>query len=662
MGLRPLAVVAVALLTALAGSSSIASAETQALPLAFHDGPGNVRSMCLQGQHVPIAAHLWVPSKGWGSIADTGNIWSVENVQMRKSGNVTIWTGQFSAGKNRFDYRQAARETGGTVHLSASVTSRTSAPLEGVYFVVTLPIEVFAGGQCSLSLNGVEQGSAELPVDKPPEPHLLWATGDGAEIRNADSSLVLDVGFGRKSDDFWIQDDREWGGDAYQLLFEFHDGSLPAGESASIAATLRLAGSPDKTPAHLKIYPASSRYLFDGCGGNFHYEVESPQTRHNLDTLRVAWARHVMRLRQWEPRNDNESPDVTNWEYLASRAGEGSDIERDLLLMKELQGRGAPLIATVWNLPKWLHPKPGTTLPAAAWPEALECIGSYLAYAKNQYGVEPEYFSFNEPDCGVYVLFSSRGHRDAIKKVGAHFARIGLKTRLLLGDTCTAQGGAAYALPAASDPEAMKYVGAAAFHSWGGASPSEYGEWADLAELHGLPLLVTEVGSDAGAWMFPGYIQTFGYAIDDLRNYMELLLYARPRGTLLWEYTSDYGLFDQAGSRLVPTARYWFVKHLGNLTPESAIGLETASDIDDVLFVAFRGESTSGTRYVLHVANLGATRSAQISGLPASTQTLDAVRSGPAGGMIRLPPVPVRSGTADVSLPALSLLTLSGGD
>ncbi len=104
------------------------------------------------------------------------------------------------------------------------------------------------------------------------------------------------------------------------------------------------------------------------------------------------------------------------------------------------------------------------------------------------------------------------------------------------------------------------------------------------------------------------------------------------------------------------------MKHLSNLTPESAVALETAADLDDVLSAAFRGESTSRTLYVLHIADLGAARPPQISGLPSSVQSLDAARSRPAGGFVRLLAFVVRASEAEVDLWPLCLFTLSGGD
>ena len=186
------------------------------------------------------------------------------------------------------------------------------------------------------------------------------------------------------------------------------------------------------------------------------------------------------------------------------------------------------------------------------WPELLESIGSYLQYAKRQYGVEPDLFSFNEANIGVDVLLTAEEHRDAIKRIGAHFERLGLRTKMLLADATGPRGTVRYALPAAADPAAVRYCGAVGFHSWGGGSPSDYAAWGDLAKRLGLPLLVTELGVDAAAWRNRAY-DTYAYAVREMQMYQELLLYARPQGTMQWEFTSDYGIVDepQDGGRLV---------------------------------------------------------------------------------------------------------------
>lgn len=62
-----------------------------------------------------------------------------------------------------------------------------------------------------------------------------------------------------------------------------------------------------------------------------------------------------------------------------------------------------------------------------------------------------------------------------------------------------ARGTYTYCLPAANDSEAVQYIGAVAFHSWGGASPKDYRAWSDLADRLKLPLLDTELGVDLRA-------------------------------------------------------------------------------------------------------------------------------------------------------------------
>ena len=116
------------------------------------------------------------------------------------------------------------------------------------------------------------------------------------------------------------------------------------------------------------------------------------------------------------------------------------------------------------------------------------------------------------------------------------------------------------------------------FHSWGGGTPEQYAAWGDLAEWLGLPLLVTELGVDAAAWRGRTY-DSFHYGLREVRMYQELLLDARPQGTMQWEFT------------------------------------------------AFAGEREGRRVYTLHLANLGVGREVTIQGLPEDGRPLRAVRT-----------------------------------
>jgi hypothetical protein len=222
---------------------------------------------------------------------------------------------------------------------------------------------------------------------------------------------------------------------------------------------------------------------------------------------------------------------------------------------------------------------------------------------------------------------------------------------MLLGDVHAPRGTEAFVAPATADPEAMRYVGAVAFHSWGGATPAQYSAWGDLAERLELPLLVAELGTDAAAWRGRGY-DSFWYGLGEARMYQELLLHARPQGAMYWEFTADYSLL---GPNLAPTQRYWLTRHFTNLTPPMSKALLTASDQPKVLFTAFRG----GGQYVFHLVNSGAARQVRIEGVPSEAGPFGGVRTGEVESFVAFLPEAASGGVLTLTLPERSLVTLS---
>jgi hypothetical protein len=131
-----------------------------------------------------------------------------------------------------------------------------------------------------------------------------------------------------------------------------------------------------------------------------------------------------------------------------------------------------------------------------------------------------------------------------------------------------------------------------------------------------------------------------------------------------WEFTSDYGLVAEekgpdGASRLVPHARFHFVRHFCNLTPPKADALGAASDHPQVLFTAFRGQAGGKPVLTLHIANLAGDRPARLTGLPAGLGPLRAVRTSADESFEELPPVALEDGAADLTLARQSLLTLT---
>lgn len=626
------------------------------------DGNGNITALHAQGEQLEARVGLRIPLKGWARFIGT---WDARNIERGREQGRTAWSGrlELEPGKT-YRYEQTLLETpeGATVDLK--VTAEADVAIEGVYLWIDVPIANFAGGLCDLG----DGNQTTMPVEKPENRHFARATTNYLSMTDAKGSTEVRFNFDRAIP-ITVQDTREWSGRDYSAFCQLAP-SLAAGESTALKVTISFTTQPDTSPATLTLDATKVRYRLHGFGGNYCFGIESPITQYTLANLRQAWARTEMTAYEWEPENDNEDPATTNWEYLKSQDKPGSNLRREFELAKQIQDMGIPYVISIWGMPMWIYDPPATTvrggrrkIAADKWDEALECIGSYLVYARDQYGVEPDLFSFNEANIGVDVWLTAEEHKEAIKRIGAHFERLGLKTKMLLADATGPRGTHTYAEPAANDPEALKYCGAVAFHSWGGASAREYAAWADLAERLNMPLLVTEVGTDAGAWRSAAY-DSFHYAIGEVRMYQELLLYARPQGTMQWEFTSDYGIckVEKAADgtpTVVPTVRFHFVRHFCNLTPLNSDALETSSDHEKVLFTAFAGDDNGVRVLTLHIANTGAQRKATLKGLPRDVTRLRVVITDETRGFAEQEPLTPRDGVVELELPALSLTTLT---
>lgn len=422
--------------------------------------------------------------------------------------------------------------------------------------------------------------------------------------------------------------------------------------------------TPESTPATARIEVDKPRGKLHGFGGNYCFGIESPVAAYTLENLRHAWARTEMTLTEWEPGNDDADAGTMNWQYFEAQDKPDSNLRREFEMMQSLTSKGIPYVTSIWWLPEWMLADPDMKprsehrrrVGTGKWQELLESVGSYLLYAKKKYGTEPDLFSFNEANIGVYVLFDPEEHRDAIKSFGAYFRKLGLKTRLLLADATGPDGTFSYALPAANDPEALQYCGAVAFHSWGGTTPERYRRWGEVAEWLGLPLLVAEAGVDAGAHRQRRY-DSFDYGLREVKQYQDLLEHARPQGILYWEYTSDYGLLkvirEGKTSQVEPTARFHFMRHWANLTPRNSDNLITQSNHEKVRVTAFRGAAG----LAVHIANLGPARELSLEGLPAGTYRQ--VVTTETQGFAERARVEAGGQTTRLALPGRALVTLT---
>jgi len=637
----------------------------------YTEGSGRIYGVGYDGDMLALGSDVVIVGPKWIDLAGMA-AWNVSDVGYSETNGAKQWTGRIHVTQDRgCRYRQILQESNGLVSVDMSVTAEADIPTEGIYLFLGLPLEAFAGGRCEARGTNGQPVRATMPRSKPTDPRFLLVDTDHVTVTDVSRRMRVDISFD-KPRGVTIQDEREWNVSRYALFTRLSQAPvLRKGETASIRFGIQLEGKADHAAVQLSMERAGGLYTLDGFGGNFVYQLSSPVTRFNLDSLRIAWGRTQMSLTDWEPENDDASPTNTQWQVLEARDVPGSTLRHEFVLAQELTKKGIPYVVSIWDLPEWMYADPGRgkdvfgrRIAPEKWDELLESIGSYLLYAKRQYSAEPDLFSFNECREGVRVQLSAEEHRDAIQRIGAHLEGLELKTKMLLADNASPGDTESYAAPTVADAEAMRHVGAVAVHSWGGATPAQYGAWSELAKKIEKPLLISELGTDALAWHTPWQFRTFHYALDELRMVQEILLHARPQGTMEWELTGDYAVADvrkegNGSETVVPGWRYAFIKHFCNLTPLKARALGTQSSQSNVLFTAFVGKEGDAPVYTLHIANLGPSREAVLSGLPRTVLSLRMIVTTEQDMFKEMAPVPVRRGKLSVNLPAQSLLTLT---
>jgi len=599
-----------------------------------------------------VRSDVRVPLKGWSR---TSSLSGAQNVKQAAAGDRRTWSATL-ADRNgpAVQIEQSVRDEAGKLSFDITATGMQDGNIEGVLFSIRLPTEQFAGGMLAAGEQPVK-----LPATLPAESVVWSGTAPSLRFTDARGKAAVRVELTGPMK-VTVQDNRKWS-DEFVANVYVHGGNLPKGQTARGQIRIWAEGEVDTSPARVTVDARQARYRLIGIGGNYCFSIESPVTRYTLENLKVAAARTEMSLRMWEAVNVGGDGLGSDWKEFAKADVPLSRLRREFELMAELTRKKIPFTTSIWRMPGWMtegasdRDAAKRRIPESQWGDVLQSVGSYLVYAKEKYGAEPDYFSFNEPDIGIDILFTAEAHRDAIKRFGERFEKLGLKTKLILGDVANARGTDKYCLPTANDAAAMKYVGAVAFHSWNGASPQQYAAWGDLAERLKRPLLVNEAGVDPSAWR-GGKYRYFAYAMRDMVHYQELLLHARPQSVIYWEFTSDYSLMEgEERGRDAVTERLSLQKHWCNLTPAASEALGVSCDNGGILATAFR----NGGGYTIHLANPKWNRAVTVEGLPAEVKELKVVRTARGELYRKLQTVNAADGKVAVELPAESLTTLT---
>ena len=360
----------------------------------------------------------------------------------------------------------------------------------------------------------------------------------------------------------------------------------------------------------------------DVTGGNFinvfsgTTEPLEPVSTYNLEYLDVRVARVRMTLEAWEPENDDDDPNHINWDAFQDTEFNHATFR----LMQELQSRGTEIIASSWDLPDWLvsDPSKGNQrfVPYENYPEMVETIVAWLLMARDDYGVEPDFVSFNEPDVGAYISIAPFEAIMLIEQAGKRFDELGIKTKWLIADTSNIDGSVAYARSVLKNETIHPYLGVFANHSWDSDSPdSDYLEVRDYALENRLEVWCTETGSNAFSWQKPEKFLTYEYAVELARIYSRVLKLTGTTTILYWEMMGqDYWINN--GTQPYPS--FHVIRQLGEQIPAGSVIVETSNNTDDFFSVAVQAP----THFALFMVNAGEEiLSIHVEGLPEGNYT-----------------------------------------
>jgi O-glycosyl hydrolase len=275
-----------------------------------------------------------------------------------------------------------------------------------------------------------------------------------------------------------------------------------------------LAETPDR--AHITLQPSEHHQFIQGFGvnytGPYFRDDQKPMFDLLIKDLGATMFRVVPYLvySNWEETNDNDDPNVMNWEYYNDRYSTPI-FEATWNGLRFLNSRGIrPVIALMGPVPDWMlddHWSPPKhkvcqadskqrALKPAMYDEFAEMVVSMAMYARMKAHVDFDYLSpFNETDC--YPPEGPRIDPEEAPKVLAAVARRLKKEGL--GDIQLTPADQAvitndYISPILANPELMKQVGAFTLHTYGENSVGPNVERVKSSAYPNVPVWLTEYG------------------------------------------------------------------------------------------------------------------------------------------------------------------------
>lgn len=258
---------------------------------------------------------------------------------------------------------------------------------------------------------------------------------------------------------------------------------------------------------------------------------------------------------------------------------------------------------SVWRVPDELVENPEAHNKRRIKPEhysdVIDMIEAFLVEMK-RYGVDVDYFSFNESNGGYMTLFTPEETIEFIKLAGPRFKKAGLKTIFLWGDTSSTKPTVGFASKIAADPAVVEYLGPLSFHSWWSENlpDTEFERIADLAKKWKRPVWCTELGHDAVAHKTKDYNKNWDYAFRFAKISHRVFKYSMTEVSMFWTWQSNYEIMSADTKIKYPV--YYITKHQTDFWNKVQV-VDAQSTENDILPLA---GFTSDKKLVLQLINL----------------------------------------------------------
>ncbi len=457
----------------------------------------------------------------------------------------------------------------------------------------------------------------------------------------------------------------------------------------SAAAPARAQKSPER--AQIRINPGRKFQEIQGFGVNY----TGPYFRNDqkamfdrlIDDLGVTMFRVVPYLvySNWEETNDNDDPNVMNWEYYNDRYSTPI-FEATWNGLRYLNSRGIrPMLALMGPVPAWMtdnNPLPpkhkvcqenvppnlqGHLSPVMV-DEFAEEVVSMVEYARKQEHIDFDYFSpFNETDC--YPPEGPRIDPDeapkALEAVAHRLKKEGLgDIRLAVADNAIITND--YPDPILRDAELMKQVGVFSFHTYGENSVGPQVERVKASPYAETPVWLTEYGdlndqdkTAENQWkhfclaasrraltaLNQGASAIFYFdAFDDYEECAKRLCY--------------YGLFTSASHVYSAKKSYYATRQLYHFVRPGWRRIAATTETPGLTLSAFQGPSP-GDLVVVGVKEGGPSKiNVELEGVGRAPASWDLYETTRELDCKKVATVAVREGKAEFELPAEAVFTL----